>query len=129
MDDEEDQEEENHKAHVQSRVVEEIKDRKEFHSRDMEDEDGDEEEDDEEELEEDEDAIEEEVEVPDKPPEDSWFIPLGIARQRPQAFYKGSDPEWQSFVEFSRDKKRGMFIRSRSILYFVKHCTMILIYS
>lgn len=52
------------------------------------------------------------VEVPSEPPEDAWFIPLGLARQRPQTFYKGSDPEWQSFVEFSHDKKRNHFIRS-----------------
>lgn len=55
---------------------------------------------------------EEDVEVPSEPPEDAWFIPLGLARQRPQTFYKGGDPEWQSFVEFSHDKKRNHFIRS-----------------
>ena len=51
------------------------------------------------------------VEVPSEPPEDSWFIPLGLARQQPQTFYRGSDPEWQSFVEFSHDEKRNHFVR------------------
>ena len=53
-----------------------------------------------------------EVQVPDTIPEDAYFIPLGFARQRPQMFYKGSDPEWQSFIEFSRDRNRGLAIRS-----------------
>jgi len=67
---------------------------------------------------EDEDAEEDEneVQVPDTIPEDAYFIPLGFARQRPQTFYKGSDPEWQSFMEFSRDQKRGSAIRSKFCL-------------
>ena len=56
---------------------------------------------------------EEEVLVPDTIPEDAYFIPLGFARQRPQTYYKGSDPEWQSFIEFSKDRKRSMAIRSK----------------
>jgi len=55
---------------------------------------------------------EEDVDIPLESPEDSWFIPMGLARQRPQTFYKGNDPEWQSFVEFSHDKKRNSFVRS-----------------
>ena len=53
-----------------------------------------------------------EAELPEEPPEDSWFIPLGWARQRPQTFYKGHDPEWQSFVEFSQNGERSISIRS-----------------
>ena len=53
-----------------------------------------------------------EIEVPEEPPEDSWFIPLGWARQRPQTFYKGHDPEWQSFVQFSQNAERSILIRS-----------------
>ena len=56
-----------------------------------------------------------EVVVPDEPPEDAWFIPLGWARQCPPVLYKGSDPEWQSFVAFSKDKQRGLSVRSRSL--------------
>ena len=60
-----------------------------------------------------EDEDEDEVEVPDTIPEDAYFIPLGFARQRPQTYYKGSDPEWQSFLEFSKDKKRSSALRSK----------------
>ncbi|MCJ1395108.1 hypothetical protein MMC18_007989 [Xylographa bjoerkii] len=60
--------------------------------------------------EEDEDEEDEDI-VPDTIPEDAWFIPLGLARQRPQTFYKGSDPEWQSFVDFAKDKTKNAHIR------------------
>ena len=53
------------------------------------------------------------VQLPDTIPEDAYFIPLGFPRQRPQIFYRGSDPEWQSFLEFSRDRKRALAIRSK----------------
>ena len=62
--------------------------------------------DDEDEEDEEDDSI-----VPDELPEDAWFIPLGLARQRPQTFYRGSDPEWQSFVDFATDKKKNAYIR------------------
>ncbi|MCJ1249038.1 UAA transporter [Trapelia coarctata] len=55
---------------------------------------------------------EDDVDIPSEPPEDSWFIPMGLAHQRPQGFYKGNDPEWQSFVEFSHDDKRNHFVRN-----------------
>ncbi|MCJ1415530.1 hypothetical protein MMC32_001862 [Xylographa parallela] len=67
------------------------------------------------ESEDDEDEEEEEEEyediVPDTIPEDAWFIPLGFAHQRPRTFYRGSDPEWQSFVDFAKDKKKNAQIR------------------
>ena len=50
--------------------------------------------------------------VPEAIPEDAIFIPLGLVHQRPPSFYKGTDPEWQSFVDFARDRKRGHFVRS-----------------
>lgn len=56
---------------------------------------------------------EDEVQVPDTMPEDARFIPLGFARQRPQTFYRGSDPEWQSFIEFAKDRKRCLSLRSK----------------
>lgn len=56
---------------------------------------------------------EEDVVIPDEQPEDALFIPLGWARQRPPVFYKGNDPEWQSFVAFSKDRQRGLSLRSR----------------
>ena len=56
------------------------------------------------------------VQVPEEMPEDAFFIPLGITRQRPQEFYKGSDPEWQSFIEFRKDPGREEVIRSEQCL-------------
>lgn len=55
---------------------------------------------------------EEDIQIPDEMPEDATFIPLGFAKQLPQTFYKGTDPEWQSFIEFSKDKKRSQLVRS-----------------
>lgn len=68
---------------------------------DAEDEDGDEDED--------EDDL-----VPEIMPDDALFIPLGLAHQRPQTYYKGTDPEWQSFLEFASDHNRSYQVRSRS---------------
>jgi hypothetical protein len=58
---------------------------------------------------------EDDVQLPDEAPEDSWFIPLGLIYLRHPTLYKASDPEWQSFVAFSRDKKRNLAIRSSLI--------------
>lgn len=44
--------------------------------------------------------------------EDTIFIPLGFAYQLPQKFYKGTDPEWQSFVQMSHNKKLCDFLKS-----------------
>ena len=61
----------------------------------------------------DEDKVnEDDVQVPDTMPEDAFFIPLGRIRQLPQTHYKGSDPEWQSFVEFGQDRERPAAVRS-----------------
>ena len=49
--------------------------------------------------------------VPDEPPEDALFIPLGIVRQCEQTYYKGDDPEWKSFVEFAANKERNLKVR------------------
>lgn len=45
-------------------------------------------------------------------PEEAIFIPLGWPRECPKTYYKGTDPEWQSFLEFNQDRKRSMRIRS-----------------
>lgn len=66
---------------------------------------------------EDEDGDEDEDEddlVPEIMPDDALFIPLGLAHQRPQTYYKGTDPEWQSFLEFASDHNRSYQVRSRS---------------
>ena len=52
------------------------------------------------------------VQVPETMPEDAFFIPLGRVRQTPETHYKGSDPEWQSFVEFGQDRARPAAVRS-----------------
>ncbi|KAL8858007.1 MAG: hypothetical protein Q9178_005468 [Gyalolechia marmorata] len=44
--------------------------------------------------------------------DDTIFIPLGFAYQLPKTFYKGSDPEWQSFMQLSRDKKKCVALKS-----------------
>lgn len=57
----------------------------------------------------------EEDPVPEIMPDDALFIPLGLAHQRPPTYYKGTDPEWQSFLEFAADQKRSHQVRSRSL--------------
>lgn len=56
---------------------------------------------------------EEDVEdvVPDTLPDDAWFIPLGWAHQCPQTYYKRSDPEWQSYLDFARDQRRNELVK------------------
>ncbi|KAL8766942.1 MAG: hypothetical protein Q9209_006423 [Squamulea sp. 1 TL-2023] len=43
---------------------------------------------------------------------DTIFVPLGLAYQLPQTFYKGSDPEWQSFIQLSKNKKKCLFLKN-----------------
>lgn len=58
------------------------------------------------------------IAVPDEIPDDAIFIPLGRARQRPKEYYKGSDQEWQSFMELAHDKKRNFLVRRKApVLY------------
>jgi hypothetical protein len=40
------------------------------------------------------------------------FLPTGLSRQRPQTFYKGSDPEWQEYKKLAADRPRLDKIRS-----------------
>lgn len=74
-------------------------------------EDNDEDDEEDDEFEEEEEEDEEDDEEPQPIPENALFIPLGFARQRRASYYKGSGPEWQSFMEFSRDEKRNDFIK------------------
>lgn len=62
-----------------------------------------------------EDEDEDDDEIPDTIPEDAIFIPLGLIHQCPPTFYRGSDPEWQSFLEFSKDVERSINIRRKFI--------------
>ena len=60
------------------------------------------------------DEDEAEVEIPETMPEDAIFIPLGFARQQPETYYKATDPEWQSFIEYRKDREREPAIKSTS---------------
>ena len=51
--------------------------------------------------------------VPEEQPGDAIFIPLGLVRQCEQTYYKSSDPEWKSFVEFAVNKERNEKVRRR----------------
>lgn len=55
------------------------------------------------------------VKIPDEIPEDAIFIPLGLTRQRPRTYYKAGDPEWQSFVEYGKDRERQVAVRGMSL--------------
>ena len=57
---------------------------------------------------------EDEVEIPETMPEDAIFIPLGFARQQPETYYKATDPEWQSFIEYRKDREREPAIKGLS---------------
>lgn len=49
-------------------------------------------------------------EFEEEPP--ALFIPFpGTTKQLPPIPYRGSDPEWQEFVKFSKDKKLAQRIR------------------
>jgi len=56
-----------------------------------------------------------EVEIPDKLPENATFIPLWFGTERERVKYKSSDPEWQGYLEFSRDKKKVEMLKSRRV--------------
>lgn len=72
-------------------------------------------------LENDDDDGEEDEDYDAEPiPEDALFIPVGFVHERPRTYYKGSDPEWQSFLEFSKDKKRKTHICSKYLLKYHK---------
>lgn len=45
-------------------------------------------------------------EIEDWADEDSTFIPLTWSTKLPRTYYKGSDPEWQAFVQLSKDAGR-----------------------
>ncbi|KAL8687433.1 MAG: hypothetical protein Q9218_006390 [Villophora microphyllina] len=47
--------------------------------------------------------------------EDTIFIPLGFAYELPKQYYKGSDPEWQSFIQLSRDKKLCDYLKNQLV--------------
>lgn len=45
-----------------------------------------------------------------------FFIPFpGTTKQLPPQPYRGSDPEWQEFIKFSKDQKQAKGVRGRTI--------------
>ena len=53
-------------------------------------------------------------EIHDEHEDDTFFIPLGFAYELPKQFYKGSDPEWQSFIALSKSEHRCLELRRLS---------------
>ncbi|KAE9962279.1 hypothetical protein BLS_008186 [Venturia inaequalis] len=51
-------------------------------------------------------------EVNEEDLEDGTFIPFGWPRKEEKTYYKGSDPEWKSFVKLSNDPKRQIAIQA-----------------
>ena len=47
----------------------------------------------------------------DETTEATRFIPLTWPSQGPLVYYKGPDPEWQSFCSFSRDKEGSQLVK------------------
>ena len=77
-----------------------------------EEEEGEEEEEEEEDFEAEEEEVEEDEDSMAQPvPENAMFIPLSSVRKRQPPYYKGSGPEWQSFLELAKEPKRLHQIR------------------
>ncbi|KAL8971759.1 MAG: hypothetical protein Q9197_003112 [Variospora fuerteventurae] len=45
--------------------------------------------------------------------DDTIFIPLGFPYKLPRRYYKGTDPEWQSFIQLSKDRKLCNFLKNQ----------------
>lgn len=45
---------------------------------------------------------------------EEWFLPMTFAKKLPKQYYRGTDPEWQSFMELSKDKAHQISIQSAS---------------
>ncbi|KAF2435846.1 hypothetical protein EJ08DRAFT_729712 [Tothia fuscella] len=46
---------------------------------------------------------------------DSIFIPFGWPKPQPKTFYKGTDPEWQEFIKFSKDRDKQKDVQLRLV--------------
>jgi len=46
---------------------------------------------------------------------DALFIPFSWPKEMPRTYYRGSDPEWQEYVKFSRDEKMHRDVQQRMI--------------
>jgi hypothetical protein len=45
---------------------------------------------------------------------DSLFIPFGWPKRQPRTYYKGSDPEWQEFIKFSKDLEKHKDVQRKT---------------
>ena len=70
---------------------------------------------DEEEEEYDEDEEEDEDDDDDDDDDSLIFFPTGFSRPRPRRFYRGSDPEWQTFARLAPDRQRLDKIRGELV--------------
>ncbi|KAL8918013.1 MAG: hypothetical protein Q9208_007611 [Pyrenodesmia sp. 3 TL-2023] len=60
-----------------------------------------------------EDAVDEDDQNKEGVEDNTIFIPLGFAYKLPRSYYKGTDPEWQSFVELSKNKKLCEYLKNQ----------------
>ncbi|KAL9599673.1 MAG: hypothetical protein Q9219_003661 [cf. Caloplaca sp. 3 TL-2023] len=68
---------------------------------------------DEEEEEEEEEHTTEDGTTDEQNKDDTIFLPLGFAYRLPKKYYKGEDPEWQSFVKLSQNAQLCDYLKSR----------------
>ena len=47
--------------------------------------------------------------------EDAFFIPFSWPKELPRTYYRGSDPEWQEYVKFSRDEEKHKDVQRQLI--------------
>ncbi len=60
---------------------------------------------------------EEEIREMESEEQKPFFIPFpGTTKQLPPKPYKGSDPEWQEFVKFSKDKDLAKQVRGNNLV-------------
>lgn len=52
-------------------------------------------------------------EVNEEEMEDGIFIPFGWPKKEEKTYFKGSDPEWKSFVKLANDPKRQQDIQGQ----------------
>ncbi|KAH7087070.1 hypothetical protein FB567DRAFT_496750 [Paraphoma chrysanthemicola] len=65
--------------------------------------------------EESEEAADEEEEEEEEYDDAILFLPTGFSKQKPQTFYRGSDPEWQEFKKLATDRPRVERIRNELV--------------
>ncbi len=68
---------------------------------------------------------EEEVREMENEEQKPFFIPFpGTTKQLPPKPYKGSDPEWQEFVKFSKDKDLAKQVRGTNLFSIINYSSL-----